>query len=69
MAMAQRLEVYHGAQDGAKGGGDKKGSGKFQKRNKKGAALTTQGNEVEEAVQVIQNQTKKKGKGKGRQGQ
>ena len=35
MAMAQCLEVYCGAGDGAKAGGEKKGSGKFQKRNKK----------------------------------
>ena len=40
MAMAQRLEVYCRAGDGAKAGGEKKGSGKFQKRNKKGVAFT-----------------------------
>ena len=68
MAMVQRLEVYRGAGDGAKAGGEKKGSGKFQKRNKKGTALTVPGNETEEVVQVIQNQLKKKGKHKGRQG-
>ena len=67
--LVQRLELYHGTADGAKAGGDKKGSGKFQKRNKRGAALTLQGNEIEKNVQVIQNQPKKKGKGKGRQGQ
>ena len=67
MAMAQRLEVYRGAGDGAKAGGEKKGSGKFQKRNKKGAALAVQEKEAEEIVQVIHNQPKKgKGKGKGR---
>ena len=67
MAMAQRLEVYRGAGDGAKASGEKKGSGKFQKRNKKGAALAVQEKETEEIVQVIQNQPKKgKGKGKGR---
>ena len=67
MAMAQCLEVYRGARDGAKVGGEKKGSGKFQKRNKKGAALAVQEKEAEEIVQVIQNQPKKgKGKGKGR---
>ena len=65
MAMAQRLEVYRGAGDGAKAGGENKGSGKFQKRNKKGAALAVQEKEAEEIVQVIQNQPKK-GKGKGR---
>ena len=59
MAMAQRLEVYHGARDGAKAGGEKKGSGKFQKRNNKGAALTVQEKEAEEIVQVIDNQPKK----------
>ena len=47
-------------------GGEKKGSGRFQKRNKKGAVLIMQGNETKEIVQVIQNQPKKKGKGKGR---
>ena len=46
MAMAQCLEVYYGAGDRAKAGGDKKGSGRFQKRNKKGAALTMQGNDA-----------------------
>ena len=67
MAMAQRLEVYRGAGDGVKAGGDKKGSGKFQKRNKKGAVLAVQEKETEETVQVIHNQPKKgKGKGKGR---
>ena len=67
MAMAQRLEVYRGAGDGAKAGGEKKGPGKFQKRNKKGAALVVQEKEAEEIVQVIHNQPKKgKGKGKGR---
>ena len=67
MAMAQRLEVYRGAGDGAKAGGEKKGPGKFQKRNKKGAALIVQEKEAEEIVQVIHNQLKKgKGKGKGR---
>ena len=36
MAMAQRLEVYHGG-GRAKAGGEKKGSrGKFKKQNKKG---------------------------------
>ena len=65
MAMAQRLEVYRAAGDGAKAGGEKKGSGKFQKRNKKGAALAVQEKETEEIVQVIHNQPKK-GKGKGR---
>ena len=39
MAMAQRVEVYRGVGDGAKAGGEKKGSGKFQKKNKKGEAL------------------------------
>ena len=29
MAMAQHLEVYHGARDGAKAGGEKKGSRRF----------------------------------------
>ena len=42
-----------------------KGSRKCQKRNKKGEELTVHGNEVEEVVQAIQNQPKKKGKGKG----
>ena len=66
MAMAQRLEVYHGAGDGAKAGGEKKGFGRFsKKKNKKGAALIVQEKEAEEVVQVIQNQPKK-GKGKGR---
>ena len=65
MAMAQRLEVYRGAGDGAKAGGEKKGSRKFQKTNKKGAALVVQEKEAEEIVQVIHNQPKK-GKGKGR---
>ena len=55
MAMAQRLEVYRGAWDRAKAGGEKKGSGKFQKRNKKGATLVVQEKEVEEIVQVIHN--------------
>ena len=32
MAMAQRLEVYHRAGDGAKAGGEKKGSGRFPKK-------------------------------------
>ena len=31
MAMAQRLEVYRRARDGAKAGGEKKGSRKLQK--------------------------------------
>ena len=66
MAMTQRLEVHCGAGDEAKASGEKKGSEKFQKRNKKGAALIMQGNETEEIVQVIQNQPGKKGKGKGR---
>ena len=67
MVMAQRLEVYRGASDGAKAGGEKKGSGRFpKKQNKKGAALTVQGGEAEEMIQVIQNQPKKKGKGKER---
>ena len=36
MAMAQRLEVYHGG-DGANTGGEKKGTGgKFKKQNKRG---------------------------------
>ena len=65
IVMAQRLEVYRGAGDRAKAGGEKKGPGKFQKRNKKGVALAVQGNEAEEIVQVIHNQPKK-GKGKGR---
>ena len=43
MMMAQRLEVYRGAENGAKASGEKKGFGKFQKRNKKGAALIVQG--------------------------
>ena len=55
MAMAQRLEVYHGVGDGAKAGGEKTGSGKFQKRNKKGAALAVQEKEAEEIVQIIHN--------------
>ena len=50
MAMAQRLEVYHGG-DGAKAGGEKKGSGgKLEKQNKKGTVATVQGNETEEIV-------------------
>ena len=40
MEMAQRLEVYCGAGDRAKARGEKKRLGKFQKRNKKGAAFT-----------------------------
>ena len=55
MAMAQGLKLYRGARDGAKASDEKKGSGKFKKRNKKGATLTVQGNETEEIVQVIQN--------------
>ena len=43
-AVSQRLEVYRGVGDGAKAGGEKKGSGKFQKRNQKRVALTVQGN-------------------------
>ena len=44
MAMAQRLEVYRGAGDGAKASGEKKGSGRFpKKQNKKGAALDSAG--------------------------
>ena len=43
----------------------RKGQEKFQKRNKKGAALAVQEKEAEEVVHVIQNQPKK-GKGKGR---
>ena len=39
MAMAQRLEVYRGAGDGAKAGGEKKRSGKFQKETKRGQHL------------------------------
>ena len=67
MAMAQRLEVYHRAGDGAKAGGEKKGSGRFlKKQNKKGIALTVQRNETEEIVQVIHNRPKKQGKGKGK---
>ena len=68
MAMAQHLEVYRGAGDGAKASGEKKGSGRFPKKQiKKGTALVVQEKEAEEAVQVIQNQPKKcKGKGKGR---
>ena len=66
MAMAQRLEVYRGAGDRAKAGGAKKGSEKVQKRNKKGAALTVQGNEKEEVVQVIQNQPKKRARARAR---
>ena len=58
MVMAQRLEVYHGAWDATKASGEKKGSGKLQKRNKKGVALKVQGNEMEEIVYVIQNQPK-----------
>ena len=50
MAMAQRLEVYRGAGDGTKDGGEKKGPGKFQKRNKKGEALIVQEKETEEVV-------------------
>ena len=66
MVMAQRLEVYRGAGDGAKAGGEKKGSGRFpKKQNKRGAALIVQEKEAEEVVQVIHNQPKK-GKGKGR---
>ena len=53
IAMAQRLEVYHGAGGRAKASGEKKEFGKFQKRNKKGAALIVQGNEAKEIVQVI----------------
>ena len=69
MAMAQHLEVYRGAGDGAKAGGEKKGSERFpKKQNKKGATLTVQEKEAKEVVQIIQNQPKKsKGKGKGRQ--
>ena len=59
MVMAQHLEVYCGAGDRTKAGGEKKGTEKFQKRNKKGATLTVQGNEAKEVVQVIQNQLKK----------
>ena len=55
MAMAQRLEVYLGARDRAKAGGEKKGSEKFQKRNKKGVALVVQEKEAEEIIQVIHN--------------
>ena len=67
MAMAQRLEVYRGAGDGPKAGGEKKGSRRFpKKQNKKGAALIVQEREAEEVAQVVQNQPKKKGKGKGR---
>ena len=64
MVMAQRLEVYCGAEDGAKAGGEKKGSGKFKKKQKGGSTCSA-GKEAEEIVQVIQNQPKK-GKGKGR---
>ena len=68
MAMAQRLEVYRGAGDGANAGGEKKGSGRFPKeQNEKGAALAVKEKEAEEAVHIIHNQPKKgKGKGKGR---
>ena len=60
MAMTEGLEVYHRAGDRAKAGGEKKGSSRFEKRqNKKGAALTVQGNKAEEVVQAIQNQQKK----------
>ena len=67
MAMAQRLDVYHGSGDGAKAGGDKQGSKKFKKQNKKGSVAVVQ-NEAEKTVQTIQLQ-KKQSKGKGRQGQ
>ena len=50
MAMAQRLEVYRRARDGAKAGGEKKGSRRFQKKNKKGTVLIVQENEAEEVV-------------------
>ena len=40
MVMAQRLEVYHGAGDGAKASGEKKGYGRFpKKQNKRGQHL------------------------------
>ena len=70
MAMAQRLEVYRGG-DGAKASGEqKKGSGKFlKKQNKKGAVLIVRETETEEVAQVTQKEAKKQGKGKGRQGQ
>ena len=67
MAMAQRLEVYHGASDGAKARGEKKGIRKVIRKRKteKEVALTVQGNEAEEVVQVIKNQPKKQGQGQG----
>ena len=43
MAMAQRLEVYRGAGDGAKAGGDQKGSGRSQKKQKKGGSTHSAG--------------------------
>ena len=59
MAMAQRLEVCCGG-DGAKAGGEKKGSaGKFKKQNKKGTVTMVQGNGTVEIVQVIQSQQNK----------
>ena len=59
MAMAQRLEVYRRARDRVKAKREKKGSGRFQKKNKKGLVLNVQGKETEEVVQVIQSQPKK----------
>ena len=67
MAMAQRLEVYCGAGDGAKAGGEKKGIWKIsKKKTKKGQHLQCREMKWKKVVQVIQNQPKKKGKGKAR---
>ena len=50
MAMAQRLEVYHGG-DGAKGSGNgKKGSGNYKNQKKKGIVNTVQENEANATV-------------------
>ena len=68
MAMALRLEVYCGG-NRAKPDGERTGSGKFKKQNKKGTVATVQGNKAQETVQLIQSQQKKQGKSKGRQGQ
>ena len=55
--MAQHLEVYCGAGDEAKAGGEEKELGRFQKTKKnttkKGAILIVEGNKTEEVVQVI----------------
>ena len=43
MPMAQRLNVYQGVGDGVKAGGEKKGFGRFQKKEQKWSSTDSAG--------------------------